>query len=170
MIGKRFPTPGSEHHIILWPIVLKLHSTVGFLIVPNPEQTDPPLTLQDSLNFGHHGLNTSFTIWLMITVPGISVLCRTHLFWDWHALLQQRIDIIVKLLLEESVVKAGREGWVTRQREFWMLRLRRTDAMPLVNNWRRTNTKQNTAVYTIEVKMISSNLKHNHKIPLNLER
>lgn len=54
----------------------------------------------------------------MITVPAIFVLCRTHLFRDWHAFLQQSINIIVKLLLEEVMVKAGREGWVTSLREF----------------------------------------------------
>ncbi len=53
----------------------------------------------------------------MITVLAIFVLCRTHLFGDWHALLQQSIDIIVKLLLEEAMVKAGRDGWVTSLRE-----------------------------------------------------
>lgn len=52
----------------------------------------------------------------MVAVPAVFVLGWTHLFGDWHALLEQSINIIVKLLLEEWMVKAGRKGWVTSVR------------------------------------------------------
>lgn len=46
----------------------------------------------------------------MIAVPAVLVLWWPHLFGDWHALLQQSVHVIVKLLLEEATVTAQREG------------------------------------------------------------
>jgi len=48
----------------------------------------------------------------MITVPTVFVLCGAHLLWDRHALLQQSVNIIVKLLLEESIVNTSIQWWV----------------------------------------------------------
>lgn len=96
-----------------------VHALVLIWRICSPHWTNAPsLTLEDSLDFGHHRLNAFFTVRLVVTFPARFVLCGAHLFGYRHAFFKQSINIIVKLLLGEST--ARRESWINDQRKtFW---------------------------------------------------
>lgn len=99
------------------------HAHVSIWRMCTPRWTNTPsLTLEDSLDFGHHRLNAFFTIRLVVTFPAWFVLCGAHLFGYRHAFFKQSVNIIVKLLLEESTARRG--SWVYDQmKTFYLLEM-----------------------------------------------